>query len=102
MGRLVIRTVWESAEFTKQCEVLGGAYRLDDALRGFNWILSTQPELYPVLPGLKTTRLVTTDSFIGLAGTSPRLRVYFRILNDNDVEMLWIEEDLTRRGYEHW
>lgn len=99
MGRL-IRTIVETNRFSKQCEALGGAYRIDQALDAIYWILSIHPEVYPVLPGLKSTRLVTTERFETPEGVVPRLRVYFRILYEDGVELLWIEEDLERRGYE--
>lgn len=99
MGRL-IRTIVETKRFSKQCEALGGAYRIDQALDAVYWILSIRPEDYPVLPGLKSTRLVTTDRFETLEAATPRLRVYFRILYEDEVELLWIEEDFELRGYE--
>lgn len=101
MGRL-IRTVIETSRFSKQCEALGGAYRIDQALNAVYWILSTHPEIYSVLQGLKSTRLVTTDRFETPEGAVPRLRIYFRILYEDEVELLWIEEDLEQRGYERF
>lgn len=104
MGRLINPryALRESAEFSEQCEALGGAYRLDQALKGAYWILERHPEAYSVLPGLERTRLVTTHRFEDAQGVLPRLRVYFQIVGDEEVLLLWVEEDLELRGYERF
>lgn len=98
-GKIKYRTLIESEEFSEQCRAFGGTYRIEQALAAVTWVLSARPEAYPVISGLKTTRLVTTDRFTDSEGTIPRLRVYFKVLNEDEVELLWIEEDLERRGY---
>jgi hypothetical protein len=90
----------ESAEFSAQCETLGGTYRVDQALAAFYWVLERYPETYPTLPHLKRTRLVTTHRFEDAQGVLSRLRLYFRIEDEDEVLLLWIEEDLEMRGYE--
>lgn len=104
MGRLINPryALRESAEFSAQCEALGGAYRLDQALEGVYWVLARYPEAYSVVPGLKRTRIVTTHRFEDAQGVLPRLRVYFRIESEDEVCLLWIEEDLELRGYERF
>ncbi len=88
--------------FLAQCGALGGVYRIDQALEAFYWQLERYPEAYPVLPGLKTTRLVTSHRFEDAQGVLPRLRVYFRIESEDEVLLLCIEEDLELRGYERF
>lgn len=66
------------------------------------WVLRAQAEVYPVLPGFNETRLATTHRFVDSHGVIPRLRLYFQIPNDDEVLLLWIEEDLELRGYEHF
>lgn len=102
MGRLIEPryALRESNEFSTQCAQLGGAYRVDQALAAVYWVLERYPEAYPVVRGLKRTRLVTTHRFVDAEGTIPRLRVYFKIQSEDEVLLLWIEEDLQRRGYE--
>jgi hypothetical protein len=104
MGRLIDPrfALRESAEFSAQCASLGGAYRIDQALEAIYWILERQPESYPVIPGLEKTRLVTTHRFVDSQGVLPKLRVYFRIESEDEVLLLWIEEDLEPRGYERF
>lgn len=102
MGRLIEPryALRESNEFSEQCAELGGAYRVDQALAAIYWVLERYPAAYPVLRGLKRTRLVTTHRFVDAEGAIPRLRVYFRIESEGEVCLLWVEEDLHRRGYE--
>lgn len=104
MGRLINPpyALRESVECSAQCEALGGAYRVDQALESIYWVLERHPEAYDVVPGLKTTRLVTTHRFEDPQGVLPRLRVYFRIESEDEVLLLWVEEDLELRGYERF
>lgn len=104
MGRLINPryALRESREFSAQCEALGGAYRVDQALAAVYWELERYPEAYSVLRGLRRTRLVTTHRFEDAEGVLPRLRVYFRIESEDEVCLLWIEEDLELRGYERF
>ncbi|MDP9440525.1 MAG: hypothetical protein M3P49_17595 [Actinomycetota bacterium] len=45
-----------------------------------------------MLPGRRSLRLVTTDPFTTPEGRVPRLRMYFKIIDDDLVELVWIEE----------
>jgi hypothetical protein len=92
----------ERAQFSAQCEAPGDAYRIDQALEAIYCTLERQPDSYPVIPGLGQTRLVTTHRFEDSQGMLPRLRVHFRIESEDEVFLLWIEEDLEPRGYERF
>ncbi len=46
----------------------------------------------PVLPDCKALRVIRTDRFSRPFGYLPPLRVYFRIIDDDLVELAWIEE----------
>ena len=70
---------------------MGGAYDIDDALEGVRWSLATRADLYPVIPGCKSLRAIRTDEFRRVVNVSPVLRIYFRILSDDLVELAWIE-----------
>lgn len=62
--------------------------RLDDALTGVEWALSTNPEVYDVVAGTQQTRLLKTDPLGGL----PPLRVWFYVDEDGQhVHLLYIE-----------
>jgi hypothetical protein len=71
----VLRTIIESEAYRRQFETLGDAARLDDILTGVTWALSTNPEVYEVVKGLKDIRLLKTDAF----PDAPPLRIWFRI-----------------------
>lgn len=58
------------------------------------WVLAVNAEVYPVLPGLRSLRLAVTDPFTTPAGRVPRLRIYFKIVDDDLVELVWIEESV--------
>ena len=62
--------------------------RLDNALTGVEWALSTHPEVYDVIRGTLESRLLKTDALGGL----PPLRVWFRIDEDGQhVHLEYIE-----------
>lgn len=65
---------------------------MDAALDGVRWVLANNADLFPVLPGCNSLRVVRTDEFARTGGLSPALRVYFRILSDDLVELAWVEE----------
>lgn len=71
------RQLVESLNFTACLAELGDTRVIDAALTGLTWALSTNPEAFPIVPGMADIRLAKTDP---LAGTPvPRIRVWFRI-----------------------
>ena len=64
---------------------LGELDRVDDALTGVYWALSTKPLVYDCV--VRDVRLLKTDPLGGL----PALSVWFRIADDDTVELLHIE-----------
>lgn len=74
----------ESQEFTAQLRILGDLARIDDALAGVYWALSSNPEVYDRAWG--EIRLLKTEPFGGL----PPLNVFFR-LDDGVVHLLYLE-----------
>jgi len=69
------RELIESAAYTASLKALGNPERLDDALRGAYWALSTNPEAYEISKGLKDVRVLKTAPRGGL----PPYRIWFRI-----------------------
>ena len=88
MNGIVNREVVESQNFGLQRDELGDARRIDDALLGTVWAVSTTPEVYPCV--YKDVRLIRTKPFDDI----PALSVRFRILGEDQVELLHLE--LTR------
>lgn len=54
----------------------------------------TKADIYPVLPGCRTLRVIRTEAFSRTGRRSPALRVYFKIIDDDLVELAWVEEVL--------
>lgn len=81
----IYRELVESVPYTAQVLALGGFERLDDALTGVCWALSTNPEIFDIVKGFKDIRLIKTDALGGL----PALRVWFRI--DTVTEKVYLE-----------
>ena len=55
------RTLVESADYSRQLATLSDLQRLDDALVGVCWALSTNPEVYETVKGMYDVRLLKTD-----------------------------------------
>jgi hypothetical protein len=60
---------------------------LTEVLAGVYWALKNNAEDFPVIPGYKTLRMVKTDPVRGI----PPLRIIFRIVDDEEVSLNWIE-----------
>ena len=82
----------EILRFSAQCAELGTAYDIDEALKGVYFLLAMRADLYPVLPGCRTLRMISIGRFPRPFGYLPPLRIYFRITEDDLVELAWIEE----------
>lgn len=67
---------------------------MDAALDGVRWALATNADLYPIIPGRRSLRMIRTDEFFRDTGFSPVLRIYFRIMSGDLVELSWVEEVL--------
>lgn len=80
------RTLIESQRYRESLAALGDPERLDDVLRGVMWALSTNPDVYEVVNGMKDIRLLKTDIFPG----APSLRIWFRI--DENGQHVHLEE----------
>jgi hypothetical protein len=83
------RTLIHEATYTYALRALGlDIQRLDDVLTSVEWALSTNPDVYEVVKGTQSTRLLKTDALGGL----PPLRVWFRISEDGQhVHLEYIE-----------
>lgn len=92
----VNRELIDHPNFRHQCAEVASRYEtderhVDEVLNGLVWAMSTNAEGFRVVPGL--------DMRAGFAfgrhpvHPVPALKVYFRIVDENSVELLWIEED---------
>jgi len=84
------RTLVQSAAYTKAFDSLGDARRIDEALTGALWALSTRPEVYDIVKGYADIRLLKTKP----AGDVPALWIWFRIDADGkNVHLEFIEKN---------
>lgn len=81
------RTLEESGLFTQQIAQIGNARDLDAALHIVTWALCRNPEEFDVVPGT-LLRVAKTVRYIRGTTEVPPLRILFRIVNDDTVELL--------------
>lgn len=86
------RTLIEEQAFTKAVEELGGAKAIDMALLSLCGPLDRRPEKFPKIPGHKDLRIAKTKEMDVEGKTIPALRIWFRILGDGNISLLYIEE----------
>jgi hypothetical protein len=86
-----MRTLVENAAYKQLIKQLGGAKKLNSVLDVLTISIAEKPEAFPIVPGFKTIRIAKTDK-IPWKPKIKRLKIGFRILNDSDVELLWISE----------
>lgn len=90
--RLTNRQLIESSGYTDGLSALGDLRVIDDALTALTWALSTNPEAFPIVPGMTDIRLAKTDPRPG--EPIPRIRVWFRIdENGQHVHLEHVEFD---------
>lgn len=87
VGWFRARTVRRDQLFEQNARLIQpDAPRLDEQLQGVEWVIATNPEACPRIPGT-LLRLVKTDPFPG----APPLRIYFTIDDENTCTMQYIE-----------
>jgi hypothetical protein len=86
-----VRTLVEHPGFTKQLATLGDVRFADRILSGVTWGISTFAEEFDLVPGYHELRIAKTDEFDSTEGSTVPLRIYFKILNDREVLLYWVE-----------
>ena len=79
--------------FEGSIKAFGNYRRLDDATVALADVLCSNPEIYPVIEGMRDVRLCLTD----YSGDVPAARWWFRI-SGNQIEHLWVERIEDRDG----
>lgn len=85
----LLRTLVHSDLYTSQLPLLGDIQRLDDVLCAVEWSLARNPNIYGVVRGMRGVRLLKTDA----QNDVPALRIWFRISDNGDVHLLYIERN---------
>jgi len=88
------RTITHTHEYAAQAEALKDSPRFFDVQAAIDWGVATQPTIWPVVEGMQALRILRTDGSefegAGIAGDVVPFRVAFRIIDDNNVELLTI------------
>ena len=82
-----MRTLNPFTVYLNAVDPIAQQHDLTEVLAGVYWALKNNAEDFPVIPGYKTLRMVKTDSVRGI----PALRIIFRIVDDKEVALHWIE-----------
>ena len=86
------RNLRESASFAEAVEILGGAEIIDEAMESLVLAIAARPEIFDIIPGFKSLRMAKTDPITHSDHDIPPCRLTFRIVDDENVELLWIEQ----------
>jgi hypothetical protein len=85
------RELREEDAFTEAVKKLGGHEKIDDALECILEALSLRPEGFDLVPGWEPIRLAKTVAFTYEGEEIPALRVWFRIVSDELVSLMYVE-----------
>lgn len=88
------RKLWEireSKEFAKRRDALGDVKRIDEALRGFYWILARDPNSFPRISEAAQVRIAEIGPLLSDEGELQTCMILFRIEDEDGVELLWIQ-----------
>jgi hypothetical protein len=86
-----VRTLIEDPAFTRQLEVLGDIRFADRILNGVTWGISTFAEEFEIVRGYQDLRIAKTDEFDTQDGAIVPLRLYFKIIDEDEVLLYWVE-----------
>lgn len=87
-----LRTIRYTETFDLQAERIGNIRNVDDALFILTYAISRNPDPFPNVPGFGIIKIAKTDPYIREGVKVPSLRVWFRQIDENVVELLAIEE----------
>ncbi len=88
MAGTKIRNIREEASFVESRDKLGATVkRLDEILWGVTWALAKDAECASWAVPDTPIRVVLTDAFPDI----PSLRIYFRVVDDDQVALLYVE-----------
>ena len=91
-----IRSIVESNDYARDLEALGFEIRLlDEATEAITGVFARSPEVYPVIPGTEGVRVAKTLDHAYERMIVPALKVYFRIRNEDTIDLLAIVLDVS-------
>lgn len=86
-----LRTIVEDNVCRQQLDRLRGNPRVAAALRGLIWGIAENPEQFDLVPEFEPIRIAKTDPFGSRDSAVPQIRLWFRIRDEDTVDLLCIE-----------
>ena len=84
-------TLRESESFEELAKQIADIRHIDAALNVLTNSIARNPEAFPVVPGRDNIRMAKTDAYERDGANVPPLRVWFRRISPDMVELLGIE-----------
>ena len=86
-----LRTIVEDNVCRQQLDRLRDNPRVAAALRGLIWGIAENPEQFDLVPKFEPIRIAKTDPFGSGDSAVPQIRLWFRIRDEDTVDLLCIE-----------
>ncbi len=86
-------TLRESEFYAWQTSQLGSSERMDDVLAGLLWAVARLADDFPLVPGTEKLRVAESTRFLRDDGTPLRVRIWFIVASENEVDLLAIEAE---------
>ncbi|WP_395743046.1 hypothetical protein [Prosthecobacter sp.] len=86
-------TLRESELYAWQVSKLGEVEKMDDVLAGLLWAIARLADDFPIVPGTERLRVAESTRFLRDDGTPLRVRIWFVVASEHDVELLSIEAE---------
>ncbi|WP_395741400.1 hypothetical protein [Prosthecobacter sp.] len=86
-------TLRESDLYAWQASKLGPTEKMDEVLSGLLWAIARLADDFPVVPGTERLRVAESTRFLHDDGTPLRVRIWFVVVSESEVELLSIEAE---------
>ena len=86
-------TLRESEFYAWQVTRLGSSERMDDVLAGLLWAIARLADDFPLVPDTEKLRVAESTRFLSDDGTPLRVRIWFVVASENEVDLLAIESE---------
>ncbi len=86
-------TLRESEFYSWQVSKLGTAERMDEVLSGLLWAIARLADDFPLVPGTERLRVAESTRFLNDDGTPLRVRLWFVVATEHEVDLLAIEAE---------
>ncbi|WP_395751268.1 hypothetical protein [Prosthecobacter sp.] len=86
-------TLRESDLYAWQASKLGPTEKMDEVLSGLLWAIARLADDFPIVPGTERLRVAESTRFLHDDGTPLRVRIWFVVVSESEVELLSIEAE---------